>query len=1422
MSEENMLHFSLKFAKQKEYWIYKLNGEITESEFLIGTPKNRSQEALQIRERMEISFIGADDDLSPKLLKLSKKTDLSLYIILLAALKSLIYRYTGKEDIICQAPVYEPRISEDTINNCLFIRNQITGATTFKDVILSVKQSLLEAHAHQDYPSEKIIEYLFNTPQEINNNSLSNIVCSLSNIHDEINIERLVGKIAFLFHRDREQMNGYISYNPRIYDSDYVRQISRHFIRLLAHAIEDVNTSIAEISILTEQEKKQLLVDFNSTRTDYPRSKTIQQLFEEQVEKTPNKIAVVGSWQLAVGGASAPTDKKAYRAEESHAACRMPHAVTYSELNDKSNQLAHRLKSVGLQIGTGNNGTGAGTAVGIVAHHSIEAVIGILAILKAGGAYLSVDPDFPQTRKEFMFSDGNLTLALAQSRFVEDIEPFCRVIDLGSPDVCREPAVNLPAEGTSDDLAYIIYTSGSTGTPKGVMVEHKSVVRLVKNTNYIQFTEKTRLLQTGAMEFDASTFEIWGCLLNGSTLYLIHKDYILVPYILKEVLLTHEINLIWMASGLFNQMFDTDVEMFKCLRHLVVGGDVLSAYRINKLRQEFPSLEVINGYGPTENTTFSACFSIHRDYESNIPIGKPISNTTAYIIDKANRLQPVGAAGHLCFSGDGLARGYVNNIEFSAEKFVDLSIIEEENSQTKTINKPETEGNKLKNDPLNKKFLRGPGAVFLKSAPGRRRQKIYRTGDLARWLADGTIEFLGRIDHQIKLRGYRIEPGEIENHLLAIDYINECVVTVFQEKAEEGGISGNGSPFAEAGEKYLCAYVTANRQIDSHELRERLLSHLPDYMVPTFFVPLKEIPLTSNGKVDRLALPKPEFTAGKEYIAPRSETEKKLVQVFAEVLNINEALIGIDSNFFDLGGHSLKAIKLIARIHKELNIKIQLTDIFEIQTIRGLAELAEETGKDIYAAVHLVEKSEYYPLSSAQKRMYILQQMNLTGTMYNVTLVMPLQGNFNEEKVQETFQQLILRHESFRTSFRMVNGETVQKIVNKVEFQIEYHDLTADADRRDIRSHNVREIAGRFVRAFDLSRAPLLRVGLVKSSDTRHIFMVDMHHIVSDGTSINIIVKDFISLYTGKTLPPLRLQYKDYSQWQNSLTASGKLEKQEVFWLQEFETLPPVLELPTDYPRPPVQYFEGGSINFVIGNEETKALNELLRTYDTTMFMVLLAVFNVFLFKLSGQEDIVVGTPVACRSHADLENIVGMFVNTLALRNQPSSPKPFVQFLKEIREKTMKAFENQEYQLEDLVGKLETTRDSSRNPLFDVTFGLQNQSENLLNMNPEVSSRTFGTSHSYDTGNLAAKFDISLAGIETGDTILFNFEYSTRLFKKETITRFIDYLQVIITDVLKNPGKEIKDIDILSDEAKRDTIAVIEETSKNLDIQYEF
>ncbi len=1285
---------SKNLLQQGIYWKKEFAGEIP----VLDLPIDYSRPPIQSFAGAHIHF-ELDREITDSIKSLAFQTETTSYMVLLTIYNIFLSKISSQEDIVTGTPVAGRRHADlekiiGMFVNTLALRNFPSGEKKFTDYLAEVKERSLKGFENQEYQYEDLIEELAIT-RNPSRNPLFDTMFVLQNTNiQEIEIPDLkivpypqesnTSKfdLSLIAVEIGEKLNLAFEYNTELFKRETIARFISYFINTVSAILHDKNTKISAVEIISTEEKNKILYDFNNTTTVYPADTTIPQLFAEQSARTPDHIAIIGA--TSQGG-----------------------QLTHAELNKKSHQLAHVLI---------NQGVSPGDIVALMAERSIESIIAILGILKSGAAYLPIDPQYPEERKQFMLADSASKILLTEN-VIQESTPHTPII----PTIPTIPM----------NLAYVMYTSGSTGIPKGVLVTHRNVVRLVKHTNYVDFSPGDSILQTGAMEFDASTFEIWGSLLNNLKLVLVNKETILTPEKLKGSIRQYHISTMWMTSPLFNQMWLEDTGIFAGLRNLLVGGDVLYPPHITRLRNTYPHLHIINGYGPTENTTFSTTFLVQQDYTTSIPIGKPIANSTAFIVDKTDRLSPLGVPGELLLGGDGIAMGYLNNPDLTHDKFVSLA------------------------------------TLSVSTTP------FYRTGDLARWLSDGNIEFLGRLDFQVKVRGFRVELGEIENSLLKHKDISESVVLAKEEIGTE--------------KVHLIAYFVSQKEIEPREFHEYLAGQLPDYMIPSYFIRLEKLPLTATGKIDRKTLPLPEWTANKEYEAPRNELENKLVSIWQSILRVpQDNRIGINDNFFHLGGHSLKASILLGKIHRELKIAIPLGEIFKIPTIKGLAAYIQKESQGKYDPIPEVEAKEYYPLSSVQKRMHVLQQMELSGTGYNMTAMMTLEGQLNIERFAAAFLKLIERHESLRTSFHLINDEPVQIVHQEVEFVIQYENIVRPED---------------FIRPFDLTHAPLMRVGLTRENSSRYILMVDMHHIIADGTSTGLIMKEIMALYREEKLPPLRIHYKDYAAWQSDQKKKKGFTQQELFWNEQYKEEIPVLNLPVDYSRPLIQSFAGDRIEFELTETETLALKTVAIDQDVTLYMVLLAIYNIWMAKLSGDEDIVIGTPIASRRHEELQDIIGMFVNTLAIRNFPSREKTFNDFLNELKNRTIDAFENQDYPFEELVDHVVKNRDTSRNPLFDVLFVFQN-----MDIPPiQIPGLTITPC---EFKNKTAKFDLNLDGQEKDERLIFTLEYSTKLFKEETIHRFSEYFKNIIYAIISTPDLRISDIQMMAQQEREKILAI--------------
>ncbi|MCO4850613.1 non-ribosomal peptide synthetase [Bacillus vallismortis] len=971
------------------------------------------------------------------------------------------------------------------------------------------------------------------------------------------------------------------------------------------------------------------------------------------------------------------------------------------------------------------------TTVAIMGRRSPEMLIGIYGILKAGGAYLPIDPDYPEERISFLLEDSGTNLLLLQSAdlrvpaFAGEIV-YLNQTNNGLEHHFANPNVDVHPQS----LAYVIYTSGSTGKPKGVEVEHRSAVNFLNSLqSRYQLKQSDVVMHKTSYSFDASIWELFWWPYAGASVYLLPQGGEKEPEVIAQAIEEQKITAMHFVPSMLHAFLEhikyRPVPMkTNGLKRVFSGGEQLGAHLVFRFCELLPNVALTNSYGPTEATVEASFFDCPQHEKlERVPIGKPVHHVRLYVLNQKQRMLPAGCIGELYIAGSGVARGYLNRPVLTEERFLE--------------------------DPF---------------YPGER---MYKTGDVARWLPDGNMEFLGRLDDQVKIRGYRIEPGEIEAALRGIEGIREAAVTVRTE----------------SGEPELCAYIEGLRR---NEVRAQLETLLPGYMIPAHLIEIEQWPVTPSGKLDRNALPAPDGAADAEtYTAPRNVTEMKLAQLWEDVLK--NGPVGIRDNFFDRGGHSLKATALVSRIAKAFDVQVPLKDVFAHPTVEGLASVIREGTDSPYEAMKPAEQRETYPVSSAQKRIYVLQQLEDGGIGYNMPAVLELEGKLDPERLDKAFKELIKRHESLRTSFEQdEGGEPVQRIHAEVPFTLQTAVLGEQTEQ---------EAAAAFIKPFDLSQAPLFRAQIVKASDERHLLLVDMHHIISDGVSVNILIREFGELYNNRTLPALPIQYKDYAVWQEGFKKGNAYQTQETYWLKQLEGELPVLDLPADHTRPPVRSFAGDKVSFTLDQEAASGLHKLARENESTLYMVLLAAYTALLSRLSGQEEIIVGSPIAGRPHKDLEPILGMFVNTLALRVRPEGGKPFVQYLQEVRETALEAYEHQDYPFEELVDKLQFTRDMSRNPLFDAMLVVQNNDYEPLHLH-NLQMKPAEVSH------LVSKFDLTLQASEGDGNIHFLFEYSTALFEKTTVERWASHLTNVLRIIGKKPEVTLNHIDILTQEER--------------------
>jgi len=1284
------------FEEARKYWTSKLSGQLHAVDLWSDYRPTATYE--------EGVYTGVlDNETVENLLRISRNNDLSQLVVLTAALKTALMKITGQQDVIVAVPTYAAFGAED-YNRCIVFRDFIHIAdTTFKELALSVNETVTEGYKNQHYPLENIILEIENVL------SLFNVSLILDSLHKEdsatVMAEEFKSNFILEFRKKEHPFDLRIRYNAHRFKPETVQRYCEAILFVLAQALRNPAVTIADIQINTPQELDKLLNLFNDTDTPFPEDHAMHRLFEEQAQQTPDNIALI------VPG----PDHKPLQ------------TLTYQELNEKADLLAAWLREKGVT---------PSSVVGLKVEDPLLAATGILGILKSSAAYLPLDPDYPQERIDYMLADTAASIVIEQDAnsrfkltdFIGSIRPSSPIRPIGP--------INPTAVGNT---AYVVYTSGTTGRPKGVPITHQGIVNYVcwrKHTYGCGAEDIT--LQLLSYAFDGFNSNFYTALISGGVLVMPTKAKRMDFDYIRSVIRVNAVTNTSLVPGMYEALLrDARPEDLQSLRFVVLAGEKAGEKLIETSNKRIPKLLLINEYGPSE-AAVTAVANVGMTADNAGIIGRPIANVNIYILNDSMTPVPIGGIGELCITGPGVTSGYINNPDLN-----------------------------------NKKFALSP-----------KQKRLYKTGDLARWLPDGCIEIAGRLDQQTKIRGFRIEPAEIENRLKVHPAVKEAAVTV------------NKAP--DSDENYLSAYLVTAGNITLPALKKFLALELPDYMIPRYFIQIDEIPLTVNGKIDRAALPAPEGTERQSenpYVEPQSLLEKSLAAIWKEILNSQQ--VGINDNFFEIGGHSLKAVIMTSKIHKTFNVKISLEQIFSYPTITQLCRFIQEAAEDKFIALQPAPKMDYYPLSPAQRGIYIQYQKDPAGLAYNMSQVLTVRGPLEKDKVESIFHQLIQRHESFRTSFTVIDGEPVQQIHETAPFKLEYYESTRDEAPKIVTS---------FIRPFDLTRAPLLRAGLIKLEPTLHVWMFDMHHTIYDGTSVALFINQFMTLYNGDVpLPPLPLQYKDYSHWFYSPQGQEAMQEQRRYWLKHLVAPLPRPYLPLDFPRLQLQQFDGSNVATQLPEEETRKLLELAGIEQVTLFMILLTPFYILLAKLSGCEDIIIGTPVAGRRHDDLQSIIGVFANNLALRGFPVETKSAVEFLREIRRNVLEAFENQEFPFETLVTEISTSRDFSRNPIYDVEFVLQNialeNSHYVSHDAPQFHLEPFEKTHT------TSHFDLLLSAAYKKNVIELNFEFAVALFKPETVEKFAAYYLEIIRQILDNPRILISSITLSHDFAETDTSA---------------
>ncbi|WP_298516668.1 non-ribosomal peptide synthetase [uncultured Kordia sp.] len=1237
--------------------------------------------------------------------KFTKEQGGSAFMVLLAAWNAICYRYTSAKDQIIGTPV-SGRVHKELENqigfyiNTLALRNTIEDTDTFQTLYKRVKENTLEAYNHQEYPFDKLIDDV-SLSYDSSRSTLFDVLFTVHQAEEALQtsqntteIEEIYSisikfDVEFAFHQAEDQLRYSFLYNEDVYDAITMRQLIQHYFQFLEKVLATPTAEIRKIDYLTETEKIVLLEDFKGEVVSYDQSETLISLFQKQVAKTPKNTAVVfNDIQL-----------------------------TYEELDAVSNQLAQYLVET-YQIK-------ADELISLKLARSEWMIITILAVLKTGGAYVPIDPNYPQERIQYIENDTNCKLSIDAA----ELERF-RAVQANY----SETYAGIHPKPT--DLAYIIYTSGSTGKPKGVMIEHRSI------SNYLQFNTKvygfnaddvTLLVSTYC--FDISLNQIFNTILTGGKLIVSKFGY----NELKELIHKHQLT--WLDGT--SSMSEFIPAEKSSLQKIFLGGEPLKDTVVEKFKHQ----QLYNGYGPTECTVTTSRGEIHKG--KPITIGSPVHNASYYVLQDET-LCPIGVAGELHISGIGLARGYHNKPELTAEKFVDNPFVPSE--------------------------------------------RMYKTGDLVRWLPDGTIEFLGRLDDQVKLRGYRIELGAIEKCLTSHSAIRESVVLV-RELSEQ---------------QELIGYYVSDNEIEAAELRSHLATSLPQYMLPAYYVHLEHMPLNTNGKIAKKELPNPKIADAREaesFRAAETDLEKQVVAIWEEILGREH--IGLDDDFFVLGGHSLRATRLLNKYHKEFEVRLALSDLFSSTTVASQVALLSSSENESYEEIPELEAQEDYAVSSGQHRLWILSQFKEGSLAYHMPSFVYLEGDYDIEHFQKAVHAVVERHEILRTVFKQQSsGEVRQRIIPKenYNFTIGFEDFRNHADS-EIAFENYRNEDAQL--AFDLENGPLFRCSLMQLSDKHYAFYYNLHHIISDGWSMEVLRNDVMNYYqhfnqqAALEIKPLRIQYKEYSQWQQAQQAEPSFITQKEYWISQLSGELPLLDLPTTKLRPKVKTFNG----YALGAQLPKALytriQDFTAQYGGSTFMVLLSGWQAIFYRYSGLRDQIIGTPTSGRMHKELENQIGFYINTLALRNTVKEDDTYATFYERIKQSTLESFSHQTYPFDRLVEDLNIQYDTSRSALFDALLSydiLKNGEEGI----------SFGT-EIQDFGAAVVNFDIRIEIQDQGDELNYKLIFNQDVYDKALMQQLMQHYAQLLNALLTNATTAIDTIDYLHEDEKS---ALLEATSE--------
>ena len=1307
--------------KQLMYWKKQLSNLET-----LNLPTDLPRPA-QVDYTGEDLYFTLNATLSQQLRETAKELEVSLYSILLSGYYLLLQAYGNQKDIVVGTPIANrnyPEIS-DLIGffvNTLALRQNIDNEQIISDFIKQVGKTVNEAQLHQDVPFEKLVNEL-NIEKDTSRHPVFQVLFGMQKFGssssgeinhlfealEEENIHPKVAKfdLTLMLDDSENEISGSFNYATSLFHKETIQFYISVYTEIVKQLVTNQKKRIGEISYL-DNNQYQTIQKWNDTFKKYPDNKTLTDLFEEQVTKTPDRIAVV------------------YENTK----------LTYRELDQLSNRLGnYLLNQFAVQ---------PDDRVALYLDRSEYMLIVILAVLKSGAAYVPMDPEAPDERISFMVSDASAKIVVTNDIYEEKLKSLTTDLAVLSidKDVFTEELTNYPENKpivhvTPQHMAYVIYTSGTTGNPKGIMVEHSQVVNLV-----FEITKQFRLdtestitkncLWYANYVFDSHVAEVYSSITRGHSLYIIGGDTRMDINLLNQYIISNDIHVATIPPILL------DKENILPLQTLVVVGESSRQEIINIYTDR--EIHILNGYGPSETTVCSNMYPFQKN-DKNTIIGKRLGNYTNYILDENQCLLPIGAIGELYIGGAGVSRGYLNNPQLTKERYLD--------------NPFRTEEDKLHNH----------------------NSRIYKTGDLVRYRPDGSLEYIGRNDFQVKIRGLRVELGEIESKLSAYTGIHKSIVLAKKHTEE---IS------------FLAAYYTSDKELDNNELRKYLELYLPDYMIPSVFVHLDEFPLTGNGKLNMKALPEPDFTNTYTYIAPQNETEKQLCIIYEEILHLDASTISVEDNFFALGGNSILAIKLVNKINQVFNKNIRIVSIFTHKTIRKLADHLMQSHTSVQITKPQVKEPEAQLLSFAQERLWFIESYEGGSNAYNIPIVFDIKDTVTLDSLLNAIKMVVHRHEVLRSLIRTNsegNGYQIVQDDTLFPLPIERIHLSSVKEKEEAISHAVNHI-------FKLDTEYPIQVKLYGLSESYSMSIV-VHHIAFDGWSINILIKEILNYYqyfelirnkqekaaSGYLLADLPVQYKDFALWQRNYLTGEVLQKQMDYWVRKLSGYESLI-LPTDRVRPPRIDFSGADLSFTLDSELSNRIRETAQQAGVSVYSLLLGGYYLMLSAYSNQKDIVIGTAIANRNYPEISNMIGFFVNSLALRQNIDKQLTLSKFIQQVGQTTDEAQLHQDLPFEKIVNELNVETDASKNPIFQVMFTLQNFGE-------KKHYEALSLLEIYNADNPVAKFDITTFMDDSQEEIKGIFNYATSLFNEETIQSYISTYQLILQQVAENPEKKI-------------------------------